>query len=196
MTDRPRVHLQTLGCRLNEAELETWSRDFRSHGFQLTPDASNADLVVINTCAVTQESVRKSRNLIRRAQRTNPQAKLVVSGCYAELSPQQAAELGVDLVIGNQEKDRLVAITRQALDFPVMPQGATEPGETALFTRGRQRAFVKVQDGCRYRCTYCVVTLARGAERSRTIDEVMGLSSQLMSPRPEERKEVYSRMTM
>jgi len=169
-----RVHLQALGCRLNEAELETWARDFRSQGIELAEQVGQADIVVINTCAVTAESVRKSRNLVRRAQRQNPQAKLVMSGCYAALSPEQAAaELGVDLVVGNQEKDRLVEITREAFSLPLMPHSATEPGETALLSRGRQRAFIKVQDGCRYRCTYCVVTLARGEERSRPIGEVV-----------------------
>jgi threonylcarbamoyladenosine tRNA methylthiotransferase MtaB len=175
-----RVHLQALGCRLNEAELETWARDFRSQGIALAQDADEADIIVINTCAVTQESVRKSRNLVRRAQRRNPQARLVMSGCYAALSPEQAAdELGVDLVVGNTEKDRLVEITRQAFALPLMPQGATEPGENALLSRGRQRAFIKVQDGCRYRCTYCVVTLARGAERSRPLQEVIEEINQL-----------------
>ena len=175
-----RVHLQALGCRLNEAELETWARDFREQGIGLAEDVGEADIVVINTCAVTAESVRKSRNLIRRAQRQNPNAKLVMSGCYAALSPEQAAdELGVDLVVGNAEKDRLVSIAQQALDLPVMAQGATEPGEIALLARGRQRAFIKVQDGCRYRCTYCVVTLARGEERSRPLDEVIAEINEL-----------------
>jgi threonylcarbamoyladenosine tRNA methylthiotransferase MtaB len=169
-----RVHLQALGCRLNEAELETWARDFRTQGIEVAEDLADADIVVVNTCAVTAESVRKSRNLVRRAQRQNPTARLVMSGCYAALSPEQAAdELGVDLVVGNMEKDRLVEITQQALSLPVMPQGATEPGENPLLKRGRQRAFIKVQDGCRYRCTYCVVTLARGEERSRAIDEII-----------------------
>jgi len=173
-TQPMRVHLQALGCRLNEAELETWARDFRGQGIDLADDVGDADIVVVNTCAVTAESVKKSRNLIRRAQRQNPAAKLVMSGCYAALSPEQAAdELGVDLVVGNAEKDRLVEITRQALSLPIMPQGATEPGETALLRRGRQRAFIKVQDGCRYRCTYCVVTLARGDERSRPVDQII-----------------------
>jgi threonylcarbamoyladenosine tRNA methylthiotransferase MtaB len=168
------VYLQALGCRLNEAELETWSRDFLQQGFNLTEDVAQADLVVVNTCAVTQESARKSRNLIRRAQRHNPHAKLVISGCYATLSPDQAAdELGVDLVVPNQDKERLVDMTRQIVDWPVMPQGGMEPDAIPLLMRGRQRAFIKVQDGCRYRCTYCVVTLARGNERSRPIDEVV-----------------------
>ncbi len=169
-----RVHLQALGCRLNEAELETWARDFREQGIALARDVAEADLVVINTCAVTQESVRKSRNLIRRAHRQNPQARLVMSGCYAALSPDQAAaELSVDLVVGNHEKDRLVEITQRELELPLMPALATEPGESLLLARGRQRAFIKVQDGCRYRCTYCVVTLARGGERSRAIPDIV-----------------------
>ena len=169
-----RVHLQALGCRLNEAELERWARDFRAQGIEPTEDLAEADLVVVNTCAVTAESVRKSRNLVRRAQRANPRARLVMSGCYAALSPEQAAEeLGVDLVVDNRDKDRLVEIARRELALPVMPRLAIEPGESSLLARGRQRAFIKVQDGCRYRCTYCVVTLARGEERSRPVDEVV-----------------------
>ena len=177
-----RVFLQALGCRLNEAELETWSRDCRTRGFTLAGDVADADLVVINTCAVTVESVRKSRQLIRRAQRNNPSAKLVVSGCYASLPSAGAdelsadglgAELGVDLVVPNRDKDRLIEIAADRLDLPVMPELSTEPGENALLARGRHRAFVKVQDGCRYRCAFCIVTLARGNERSRSVDEVV-----------------------
>jgi len=169
-----RVFLQALGCRLNEAELESWSRDCRERGFSLADDAGHADLVVINTCAVTAESVRKSRQLIRRAHRGNPQAKLVVSGCYASLSPDDlAAELGVDLVVPNPDKDRLISIAADRLDLPVMPAAATRPGENALLARSRHRAFIKVQDGCRYRCAFCIVTRARGEERSRAIADVV-----------------------
>ncbi len=169
-----RVHLKTLGCRLNEAELETWSRDFQTLGHKLTRELNDADLVVVNTCAVTGEAVRKSRKLIRRVQRNNPAAKLVVSGCYASLNPADTS--GIDLIINNQEKDRLVEIISKQLNLHTMPEMATEPGENSLLTRGRQRAFIKVQDGCRYRCTFCIVTLARGEERSRPaldiIDEI------------------------
>jgi len=169
-----RVLLKTLGCRLNEAELETWSRDFQARGHLLTHNLEDADLVVVNTCAVTGEAVRKSRKLLRRAQRDNPKAKLVVSGCYATLDPTESSEtLGVDLVVDNQHKDRLVEIACQKLDLHAMPELATEPGENPLLARGRQRAFIKVQDGCRYRCSFCVVTLARGEERSRPIADVV-----------------------
>lgn len=175
-----RIHLKALGCRLNEAELDSWSRDFTAAGHRMTADAKDADLVVINTCAVTEEAVRKSRQLVRRAHRANPTAKLVMSGCYASLDPEQAAaELGVDLVVPNPDKDRLVSIASQALDLPTMPAMAAEPGEQALLAKTRQRAFIKVQDGCRYRCTYCIVTLARGDERSRAVRDIVAEINQL-----------------
>lgn len=169
-----RIHLKTLGCRLNEAELETWSRDFETRGHQITSRLADADLVVVNTCAVTGEAVRKSRKLLSRAQRQNPQAKLVVSGCYATLDPEENVQLlGVDLVVDNRDKERLVEIAERELDLYAMPQLATAPGESGLLGSGRQRAFIKVQDGCRYQCTFCIVTVARGEERSRPIDQIV-----------------------
>jgi threonylcarbamoyladenosine tRNA methylthiotransferase MtaB len=169
-----RIHLKTLGCRLNEAELETWSRDFHNLGHQITSRLEEADLVVVNTCAVTGEAVRKSRKLLSQAQRKNPRSKLIVSGCYASLNPAENIQsLGVDLVIDNRDKDRLVEITARELDLHAMPEQATTPGEISLLSRGRQRAFIKVQDGCRYQCTFCIVTVARGQERSRPIAQII-----------------------
>jgi len=168
------VHLATLGCRLNEAELESWATGFMSKGHVITQTPEQADIVVINTCAVTQDAVRKSRQLIRRSHRNNPTAKLVVSGCYSSLNKTVANEIeGIDLVISNQDKERLVEITTQKLNLLTMPSEATIPGESSLFKRGRQRAFIKIQDGCRYRCTYCIVTVARGSERSRAIKDII-----------------------
>jgi threonylcarbamoyladenosine tRNA methylthiotransferase MtaB len=169
-----RVHLKTLGCRLNEAELETWARQLQAEGHRIVPETGEADLVILNSCAVTQDAVRKSRNLIRRAHRENPGAKLVVSGCYASLNPEEITEsLGVDLVVSNAEKARLIDTLKEKLDLATMPAFSTEPGEASLFALGRQRAFIKVQDGCRYRCTFCIVTVARGEERSRPIAEIL-----------------------
>ena len=168
------IHLRALGCRLNEAELETWVGDFQGLGHRIVNDVAEADILVLNSCAVTAEAARKSRQIARRLQRENPGARLVLSGCYATLEPEQAAAtVGVDLVIGNCDKTRLAEITHRALGLPVMPVMATEPAEIALFGRGRERAFVKIQDGCRYRCTYCIVTVARGEERSRPIDDLV-----------------------
>jgi threonylcarbamoyladenosine tRNA methylthiotransferase MtaB len=129
---------------------------------------------------VTLEAARKSRQLLRRCQRTNPRARLVLSGCLATLEgPGLARELGADLLVDNRDKGRLVEIAIQALSLPVLPALASEGDAQSLFARGRQRAFVKVQDGCRYACTFCVTTLARGEERSRPIAEVVAQASRL-----------------
>ncbi|MFK7893121.1 MAG: tRNA (N(6)-L-threonylcarbamoyladenosine(37)-C(2))-methylthiotransferase MtaB [Granulosicoccus sp.] len=169
-----RIHLSALGCRLNEAELEQWATAFVKAGDHIATDSADADVLVMNSCAVTREAVRKSRQKIQRLQRENPAAKLVVSGCYSELSNSaELAELGVDLVVPNSRKEELVQMTRAAFQQPEMPQSATFPAEAALFTRNRHRAFIKIQDGCRYRCTFCIVTVARGAERSRSINDIV-----------------------
>ncbi len=168
------IHLKTLGCRLNEAELETWAHAYQTAGHQITREPEQANLVIINSCSVTSDANRKSRQLIRRIHRSNPKAKLVVSGCYATLNPDEAADLlGVDMVISNADKDQLVHKSLTELDFDNMPSMSTEPGEFSLFQRGRQRAFVKVQDGCRYRCSFCIVTVARGDEISRPIQQII-----------------------
>ena len=178
-----KIHLKTLGCRLNEAELETWAQAFQKTGHIITRELSDAHVVIINSCAVTADAARKSRQLIRRIHRDNPTAKLVVSGCYVTLNEDEAAQLlGVDLVVSNKDKNQLVEQTLALLNFESMPAMAAEPGETSLFSRGRQRAFIKVQDGCRYRCTFCIVTVARGEEVSRPtqaiIDEINSLHQQ------------------
>ncbi|HBR98740.1 MAG TPA: tRNA (N(6)-L-threonylcarbamoyladenosine(37)-C(2))-methylthiotransferase MtaB [Gammaproteobacteria bacterium] len=168
------IHLSAIGCRLNEAELENWATDFRRQGHRIVNEADEADLMVFNTCAVTSEAARKSRQLINRLHRQNPQARLVVSGCYVSLDDTSAKDmLGVDMVVSNRDKDRLARISQDVLGLPTMPLIAAEPDKTALFARNRQRAFVKIQDGCRYRCTFCVVTQARGEERSRSIEDIV-----------------------
>lgn len=169
-----KVHLKALGCRLNEAELEQWSRQFRQQGCSIVAQADEADVVVVNTCAVTTDATKKSRKLMNRLHRENPESKLVVSGCYATLEAKEVeSRLGVDLVVNNQQKDSLPAKVIEYFSANTMPQVAMEPGETSLFMRGRQRAFIKIQDGCRYRCTFCIVTVARGEERSRNIIDII-----------------------
>lgn len=169
-----KVNLKTLGCRLNEAESETWANQFQMAGHTIVRSPDEADLIILNTCAVTGEAARKSRQMIRRLHRGNPTAKLVVSGCYATLETDRAAaELGVDLIVPNQEKQRLAELIKERLIPDAMPEAASEPGQVALFQQGRQRAFIKVQDGCRHRCTFCIVTIARGAERSHPADQIV-----------------------
>ncbi|MCU0735577.1 MAG: tRNA (N(6)-L-threonylcarbamoyladenosine(37)-C(2))-methylthiotransferase MtaB [Methylotetracoccus sp.] len=169
-----RVALKSLGCRVNEAELQGWSREFRAAGHQIVDESEPADLVVLNSCAVTEEAVRKSRGLLRRIHREQPQAKVALSGCYASLHASDAESLGVDLIVPNGAKDRLVEITERELNIVAMPALATEPDAASLLPPNRQRAFIKVQDGCRYRCTFCIVTVARGEERSRAIPTIIG----------------------
>jgi threonylcarbamoyladenosine tRNA methylthiotransferase MtaB len=169
-----RVRLHTLGCRLNEAEVEAWAHALRAQGHQLCGPGETADLVVVNTCAVTQEAVRKSGQILRRSRREDPGARLVVTGCAVSL-PGSAPTLGrtADLVVPNADKDRLVEVAGRRLGFPAQAEPGGAVARETLFARSRQRAFVKVQDGCRHRCAYCVITLARGEERSRPIAEVV-----------------------
>ncbi|MCO6451595.1 MAG: tRNA (N(6)-L-threonylcarbamoyladenosine(37)-C(2))-methylthiotransferase MtaB [Caldilineales bacterium] len=168
------VYLTTLGCRLNEAEVAAWARDFQAAGHRVVEAPAQADIMLLNTCAVTSEAARKSRQFVNRLHRQNPAARLVISGCYAELEPSSVAVLtGVDLVIGNQEKSRLVERVSAELDLHAMPELAANPDGVHVYPGSRTRAFVKAQDGCRNRCTFCIVTIARGEERSRTSAEIV-----------------------
>jgi len=172
------VNFQALGCRLNEAELETWASQFMQHGHQVTTDAVEADVIVFNSCAVTAQADRKSRQQIGRLQRGNPDARLIVTGCHASLNSAAVREMpGVVLVLENADKEQLVTHTLQLLGAVDDQQAQAEPrlGEAlnTLLLRGRHRGFIKIQDGCRYRCTYCIVTLARGEERSRSEAEIL-----------------------
>ncbi len=170
------VNFQALGCRLNEAELESWASQFMLRGHQVTTDAGEADLVVFNSCAVTAQAERKSRQQINRLQRRNPGARLVVTGCHASLNADAvAAMLGVDLVVNNRDKESLVERALGLFSGGPIALPPVEIGDApnALLQRGRHRAFIKIQDGCRYRCTYCIVTLARGEERSRSEADII-----------------------
>lgn len=174
------IHLKALGCRLNEAELEGWALEFQQAGHTLVTEPQGADLTVLNTCAVTHEAVRKSRKTINRLRRENPTGKMVVTGCFVATGESgNATDLGVDMLVDNKSKDQLVKRVNDQWQIPIMPEGATLPTESALFARNRQRAFIKIQDGCRYRCSYCIVTIARGDEQSRSITDICEQINQL-----------------
>jgi threonylcarbamoyladenosine tRNA methylthiotransferase MtaB len=170
------VYLTSLGCRLNEAELQTWAHQFHRAGCSIANKAEDAQLIVMNSCAVTQEAVRMARQSVRSLKRNNPHAKLIVSGCYATLNPEEAADfLEVDLVVTNADKNKICDL---GLDLLASSSSAANQAEfdqqsPVLFQLGRQRAFIKVQDGCRYRCTFCIVTIARGDEVSRPVKEII-----------------------
>ena len=170
------VYLGTLGCRLNEAELEHWQRELESGGDRVVGRVEDAQVAVLNTCAVTHLAGRKSRQSIRQLHRKNPEAKLVVTGCYAVLDADKIAQMeGVDLVVDNLAKETLVRELRTKLDVANMPRMAEEAHAESshLYAETRTRAFLKIQDGCRNRCTFCVVTILRGDERSIPVEAVL-----------------------
>ena len=172
-----RFYLTTLGCKLNQAEIDAMARRIVAAGHQVTSDAVQADWAVVNTCAVTHVAAGKSRRAIRHLARLNPQLRIAVVGCYAELAPERiAAVRGVSLILPNADKESVLSYilastvetggggTAQAV-VPTTPRlGRPET---------RTRAFVKIQDGCDNHCTYCVVTIARGPARSRPIGEIL-----------------------
>ncbi len=175
-----RIYLTTLGCRLNEAENAGWARGFQAAGHRVVDTPAQANVVLVNTCAVTTEASRKSRKLVYQLHRLNPNARIVVTGCYAELEPAALAPLaGVDLIVGNRDKARLVNLVSELLDPHAMPELVVETGETHIYPGSRTRAFIKVQDGCRNHCTFCVVTLARGEERSRPLADIVAEVNEL-----------------
>ncbi|MBN2303537.1 MAG: tRNA (N(6)-L-threonylcarbamoyladenosine(37)-C(2))-methylthiotransferase MtaB [Anaerolineae bacterium] len=168
------VYLETTGCRLNQSEIETIARQFRQAGHTIVGSAAEADLCVVNTCTVTREAARSSRTMIRRLNRDNPGAEIVATGCYAHVSPDAVESLpGVVRIVDNIDKDRLVPLVLIS-DTP-LDIFDREPldREFASGALGRTRAFVKVQDGCNNRCTFCVTTIARGPGRSRPLDDVV-----------------------
>lgn len=166
-----KVFFDSIGCRLNQSEIEKYASQFRAAGHEIVRDAADADLVVVNTCAVTAEAASDSRQKIRQASRAGS-ARVIVTGCWSTLEPQHALALpGVTQVIPNLEKDRLVA---EVLDLPVevfdLEPVAREPLPGAHL---RTRAFIKVQDGCDNHCTFCITRVARGAGRSRSVEQVL-----------------------
>jgi threonylcarbamoyladenosine tRNA methylthiotransferase MtaB len=176
-----RIALHTLGCKLNAAESSAIGRQFAERGHRLVDPGEPADVCVINTCTVTEHADRECRQVIRRALRGTPQPYVIVTGCYAQLAPEEVASItGVDLVLGSKEKFELFRHVEKFVkgDAPhvfVSDVGSSEsfgPGSTSS-PEDRTRAFLKVQDGCDYSCSFCTIPLARGASRSATVEEVV-----------------------
>jgi threonylcarbamoyladenosine tRNA methylthiotransferase MtaB len=176
-----KIHLHTIGCRLNQAEIETMARQLQAGGHDIVHVAAEADTIILNTCAVTAEAARDARHLTRRFHRANESAGIVLTGCYATLAPDAVAALpGVRHVVGNADKERLPLLLDPALpivgrDVPAERLYEMEPiaREALPGSFGRTRGFIKVQDGCDNRCTFCVTTVARGAGRSRHLGDVV-----------------------
>lgn len=166
-----RIYLDTIGCRLNQSEIETMARQFRAAGHEIVASAGLADLAVVNTCAVTKEAASDSRGRIRQIAQAGVE-QVVATGCWVSLQPEKAAALPhVSRVVTNDRKDQLVADTLSlpAQAFELEPLARRPlPG-----LHRRTRAFIKVQDGCNNHCTFCITTVARGGERSRPLKDVI-----------------------
>lgn len=166
-----KIYLDSIGCRLNQAEIELYARQLRKSGHELVPTLGDADMAVINTCTVTTAADADSRKMIRNAVRTGVD-EVVITGCWVTMNPDEAESIvGVSKVVNNRVKDRLVreVITDRQLAHDLEPlQREIVPGK-----RFRTRAFVKVQDGCNNRCTFCITTHARGSGRSVSIRDVL-----------------------
>ncbi|MBE0670150.1 MAG: tRNA (N(6)-L-threonylcarbamoyladenosine(37)-C(2))-methylthiotransferase MtaB [Anaerolineales bacterium] len=166
-----KIFLDTIGCRLNQAEIENMARQFRAAGHEIVPTAEIADMAVVNTCAVTTQAASDSRSKIRTIARAGVD-EIIATGCWTTLQPKEAAALpNVLRVITNEQKDHLVANTLnlEPSTFDLEPIDRTPiPG-----LHRRTRAFIKVQDGCDNKCTFCITTVARGAGRSRPLVDVI-----------------------
>jgi threonylcarbamoyladenosine tRNA methylthiotransferase MtaB len=189
-----RVYLESLGCRLNQCERDTLAGQFAAAGYEVVPDVAQADLCVLNSCAVTRSAAGKSRRRLRVLRRANPGARLVLTGCYADLVGAGLADVDgpgtdtLDLVVCNAEKDALVSRVQAELRASPAADGSapgTSPNPLAPPDRGREvvcartRPLVKIQDGCDNACAYCIVHRLRGSQRSRPrqeiVDEVLAL---------------------
>ncbi|MGB5878442.1 MAG: MiaB/RimO family radical SAM methylthiotransferase, partial [Thermoanaerobaculia bacterium] len=171
-----RVFFSNLGCKLNQAELEHLAREFRATGHTIASSLTDADLHVVNSCTVTHVAARDSRKLARRGRRLNPAIRTVLTGCYVTAEPEEASGLtGVDLIVPNEQKDRLVEHVHRAFPEPGRPLGVTGslPIPFVPLEFGNSRALVKVEDGCNMRCSFCVIPFTRGRQRSRPLDEVV-----------------------
>lgn len=174
------VAFYTLGCKLNYSETSSIGRQFEGAGFAEVGFEQGADVYVINTCSVTDFADRKCRNIVRQALRHSPNAYVVVVGCYAQLKPEEIASIsGVDLVLGAAEKFRILDYIEDLSKSP--GKGMIRAGEVRqakdfvhAFSFGdRTRSFLKVQDGCDYKCTFCTIPQARGQSRSNTVESVV-----------------------
>ena len=175
-----RVAFYTLGCKVNQYETEAMSEIFEKNGYTVCDFEDFADIYVINTCTVTSMSDRKSRQIIRRAKKTNENAYIIVTGCYAQVARDEVAKIdGVNLVLGAKDRDKIAELADRHFKEPFFSKSSDisythsfEPLEIGEF-KSRTRAYIKVQEGCNQFCSYCIIPYARGPIRSRGISDVI-----------------------
>ncbi len=183
----PTVSFITMGCKVNHTETESMAGLFRQRGYIIVDPMELADVYVINTCSVTHLGERKSRQMVRRSVRKNPEAVVAVTGCFAQISPQEASKIsGVDVIVGTTDRKQIVDFVEKAAREKKPVLAVKNIMDTHEFeeipmpdTLGRTRAFLKIQDGCDNYCSYCIIPYARGHLRSRSIDSIRRESAHL-----------------
>ncbi|MFC4097100.1 tRNA (N(6)-L-threonylcarbamoyladenosine(37)-C(2))-methylthiotransferase MtaB [Euzebyella saccharophila] len=182
---KKKVAFYTLGCKLNFSETSTIARGFTEEGFDRVDFSEKADMYVINTCSVTENADKRFKTIVKQAQKVNPEAFVAAIGCYAQLKPEELAAVdGVDLVLGATEKFKITDYINDLSknDFGEVHSCEIEDADfyVGSYAIGdRTRAFLKVQDGCDYKCTYCTIPLARGISRSDTLSNVLKNASEI-----------------
>ena len=186
MSTRKKVAFHTLGCKLNFTETSTIARSFVENGFELTDFSKKADFYVINTCSVTDNADKKFKNILNRAKKRNPNAFNIIVGCYAQLKPKYISEIpGVDLVLGANEKFNVIDYVGQLDKANTFVYSCdindVNKYESSYSVDDRTRSFLKVQDGCDYKCTYCTIPHARGISRSDSLENIKMNVSEIAS---------------
>ncbi|MDD6310549.1 MAG: tRNA (N(6)-L-threonylcarbamoyladenosine(37)-C(2))-methylthiotransferase MtaB [Firmicutes bacterium] len=185
-----KIAFHTLGCKVNQYETEAMIQDFRSHGYEIVDEKEFADVYVINTCTVTAVADKKSRQYIRRMKKVNPDSIVAVTGCYAQIEPEEVADVkGVDIVTGTNEKHSLPEHIQKFIQTrkkETLVHAYDELGDfvemgTVASTESRTRAYIKIQEGCNRFCSYCVIPYARGPVRSRAIEDIVCEAKALVS---------------
>ena len=187
MQERKKVAFYTLGCKLNFSETSTIARDFTKEGFDRVEFSEEADIYVINTCSVTENADKRFKSIVKQAQKLNSDAFVAAVGCYAQLKPEDLAAVdGVDLVLGATEKFKITSYINDLSKNDLGEIHSCEIEDADFYVGSysigdRTRAFLKVQDGCDYKCTYCTIPLARGISRSDTLQNVLDNAAEISS---------------
>jgi len=180
-----KVAFYTLGCKLNFSETSTIARSFENEGFERVDFSENADIYVINTCSVTENADKRFKTIVKQAQKANENAFMIAVGCYAQLKPEELAAVdGVDLVLGATEKFKITDYLNDLTKNDFGEVHSCEINEADFYVGSysigdRTRAFLKVQDGCDYKCTYCTIPLARGISRSDKLENVLNNAAEI-----------------
>ena len=183
--EQKRVSFHTLGCKLNYSESSTLAREFERGGYLRVEPSEATDVAVINSCSVTEHADKKCRNIIRKIHRRNPNAIIAVTGCYAQLKPNDIAAIeGVDLVLGNNDKGDLFRRVEELTERGKAEVYSCSVEDIKRFfaaysSADRTRSFLKVQDGCDYKCAYCTIHYARGSSRNIPIADIVAEAEEI-----------------